>query len=116
MRWPFHFGRRADAVPVPPPRRWDWATLPPIQRTVAEPALTAPTPEFIDSLAGAHEADLSLQPLGHHVMLDAPHGLVVARSVETYSPSTQMTGRPRPRHAPAVDAEFSRGPESAFSA
>src|SRR6266700_3472732 len=102
MRWPFHVGSRADAVPVAPSRRRDWASLPPIQRTIAEPALTAPTPEFIDSLAGAHEADLSLQPLGHHVSLDAPHGLVVARSVETYAPSTQMVGRPRTRHVPVL--------------
>ncbi len=106
MRWPFHVGSRADAVPVAPPRRRDWASLPPIQRTIAEPALTAPTPEFIDSLAGAHEADLSLQPLGHHVSLDAPHGLVVARSVETYAPSTQMVGRPRTRHVPELYAEI----------
>ena len=107
MRWPFHFGRRAvgEKAPAAAPQRRDWASLPPTQRSIGELALTAATPEFVDSLAGAHDPDLSLQPLGHHVSLDAPRGLVVARSVESYTPSTPMIDRPRPRQAQLARGE-----------
>src|SRR6266852_9758524 len=110
MRWPFHFGRQdvADKATAAPPARRDWASLPPIHRVIGEPALTAPTSEFVDSLAGAHDPELSLETLGHHVSLDGAHGLVVAQSTETYAPSTQMVNRPRPRQvhvSRAVDVD-----------
>jgi hypothetical protein len=113
MRWPFHFGRSAVADKAPvveasaPRRRLDWASLPPIQRAIGEPELTAPTAQFVDSLAGSHDPDLSLEPLGHHVSLDAPHGLItgIARSFETYAPSTELIGRPRPRRGVTAQRE-----------
>ena len=114
MRWPFHFGRRevAEKATAAPSARREWASLPPIQRVIGEPVLTAPTSEFVDSLAGAHEPDLGLEPLGHHVSLDGPHGLVVARSIETYAPSTQMVNRPRPRQMPVSRAVDGGAPGS----
>lgn len=120
MRWPFHFGRsavaeKASAAERPAPPRRDWASLPPIQRAGGDPQLTAPTAQFVDSLAGSHDPDLSLEPLGHHVSLDAPHGLVagVARSFQTYSPSTELVGRPR-RAAPAAIVQ--RQPDASVAA
>jgi len=124
MRWPFHFGRpavaeKASAAERPAqPNRREWASLPPIQRAGGDAQLTAPTAQFIDSLAGTHDPDLSLEPLGHHVSLDAPHGQVtgVTRSFETYSPSTELVGRPR-RVAPSAivqresDASIAAEPE-----
>jgi hypothetical protein len=107
MRWPFHFGKRAvgdgaaAAQPTGPPSRREWASLPAIQRAIGEAPLTAGTPEFVDSLAGSRDPDLSLEILGHHVSMDAPHGLVsgIARPIETYAPSTEMVGRPRKHEA-----------------
>ncbi len=107
MRWPFHFGRRAvgdgagAAQPAEPPRRREWASLPAIQRAIGEAPLMAGTPEFVDSLAGSRDPDLSLEILGHHVSMDAPHGLVsgIARPIETYAQSTELFGRPRKRDA-----------------
>src|SRR5215510_13567154 len=103
MRWPFFFGRASGAKGSPePPSRMplrEWASLPAIQRVVGQPRLTAPTAAFVESLAGSHEPDLSLEPLGHHVSLEAPAGLVtgLTRNVETYAASSQLVGRPKPR-------------------
>jgi hypothetical protein len=108
MRWPFFFGRTsaAEGSQAPEVRSSgrEWASLPAIQRVVGEPQLTAPTAAFVDSLAGTHDPDLSLEPLGHHVSLEGPSGLVggLARSVETYAPSSELVGRPRPRREATV--------------
>ena len=101
MRWPFHFGRSPDGgkarAQEPAPRRRDWESLPPIQRAVADPELTAPTMDFVESLAGSHDPATSLEPLGHHVSIEAPHGLVsgIATAARSYSSSIEMIGRPR---------------------
>lgn len=103
MRWPFFFGRSSavnrSGAPEPRPAIRDWASLPAIQRAFGEVQLTAPTAAFVTSLAGMHDPDLSLEPLGHHVSLDGPSGLVsgLARTVETYAPSHELVARPRPR-------------------
>jgi hypothetical protein len=103
MRWPFFFGRGSAAKPSggpePRPPVRDWASMPALQRAVGEPHLTAPTADFVRSLAGTHDPDLSLEALGHHVSLDAAGGLVtgLTRTVETYSPSHELVARPRPR-------------------
>src|SRR6266851_4696983 len=108
MRWPFFFGRAAAAkgpqTPEARPTRREWASLPVIQRVGGEPELTAATAAFVHSLAGTHDPDLSVEPLGHHVSLEGPSGLVtgLARSVDTYSPSSEMVGRPRPRRDTTV--------------
>src|SRR5207248_52705 len=121
MRWPSFFGRAAaekgprthDARPT----GREWASLPAIQRAVGEPELTAPTAAFVGSLAGTHDPDLSLEPLGHNVSLDGPSGLVIGlvRGVDTYSPSSELVGRPRARRDTTVqrrivDAEETSAP------
>jgi hypothetical protein len=90
-----------------------WRSVPAIQRAIGESPLTAGTPEFVDSLAGSHDPDLSLEILGHHVSMDAPHGLVsgIARPIETYAPSTEMVGRPRKREAATPVARAIEAPE-----
>lgn len=110
MRWPFHFGRspKSDKAHAaePAPTRREWASLPPIQRAAGEPELTAPTMEFVESLAGSHGPATSLEALGHQVSMEAPHGLVsgIARTITTYSPSSEMIGRPR-RAGQALSAQ-----------
>jgi len=109
MRWPFHFGKSPDRgtvqAPEPAARRRDWESLPPIQRAVGEPELTAPTMEFVESLAGSQDPGTSLETLGHNVSIEAPHGLVsgIATTAGSYSPSIEMVGRPRRgRQAPTA--------------
>jgi hypothetical protein len=108
MRWPFFFGRGSAAKDAggteARPLVRDWVSMPAMQRAVGEPRLTAPTADFVQSLAGTHDPDLSLEPLGHHVSLDAPSGLVggLARTVETYAPAHELVGRPRPRREAPV--------------
>jgi hypothetical protein len=53
-----------------------WPSLAPIQRTVGEVPLTAPTVDFGRDLAGLRRPDLILRPLGHDVAADGPAGLV----------------------------------------
>src|SRR2546430_10083584 len=121
MRWPSFFGRAAaekgPRTPEARPTGREWASLPAIQRAVGEPELTAPTAAFVGSLAGTHDPDLSLEPLGHNVSLDGPSGLVIGlvRSVDTYSPSSELVGRPRARRDTTVqrrivDAEETSAP------
>lgn len=119
MRWPFLFGRASAAngsqkAPAPTALR-EWASLPAIQRVLGEPQLTAASSEFVHSLAGTRDPDLSLEPLGHHVSLEAPSGLVsgIARHVETYAPSNELVGRPRPRGEAAVQRRFGTSDEAA---
>ena len=108
MRWPFFFRRDSAAKGSSAPRERapinDWASIPPIQRTVPQAQLTAATAEFIESLAGTHDPDISLAPLGHEVRLDAPSGIVtgLTRHVETYAASGELVARPRPRRDAAV--------------
>jgi hypothetical protein len=122
MRWPFFFGRAAAAkgpqTPGPRPMRREWASLPVIQRAGGEPELTAATAAFVRSLAGTHDPDLSLEPLGHHISLEGPSGLVtgLARSVDTYSPSSEMVGRPRPRRDTTVQARILAAEDSSATA
>jgi hypothetical protein len=106
MRWPFHFGKaarpedeQAAPAPPPPPQRHDWASLAPIQRTIGDIPLTAPSVEFGQSLAGSEEPALSLEPLGHHRSPEGPQGIVagIASPVESYSHSTELVVRPRRR-------------------
>jgi hypothetical protein len=118
MRWPFLFGRGSAAkdshAPEPRASIRDWASLPAIQRAVGELQLTAPPAPFVQSLAGTREPDLSLEPLGHHVSLEGPSGLVtgLARYVETYAPSSDLVGRPRPRREAPVQRRMSSTEES----
>src|SRR6266700_911391 len=122
MRWPSFFGRGATAKAAQEPRARapvrEWESLPAIQRTGGGSHLTAPTAAFVNSLAGTHDPDLSLEPLGHHVSLDAPPGLVtgLARSVDTYAPAGELVGRPKPRKEHAVQRrEFTSGDGSESS-
>ena len=115
MRWPFSFfGRSApangsQAHEAASPRR-EWALLPAIQRTVGETHLTAPAAAFVGSLAGTHDPGLSLEPLGHHVSLDGPSGLVTGLArVETYAHAAELVDRPRSRREPTVQRRFLAG-------
>lgn len=113
MRWPNFFGRGSAATGArgAEPRRpvREWASLPALQRVVGEPELTAPTAAFVHSLAGTHDPELSLEPLGHHVSLEGPAGLVtgLARNVETYAASSELIGRPAPRREARVQRRAS---------
>ena len=119
MRWPFLFGRASVAKGLPksqaPVPVREWASLPPIQRVVGEPRLTAPTTEFLDSLAGTHEPDTALAPLGHLVSLEGPSGLVggLTRHVEVYAPSHELVGRPTPRREATAQRRLSSAEEAA---
>ena len=121
MRWPFLFGRASAAKASPKPQAptpvREWASLPAIQRVLGEPQLTASTSDFVRSLAGTHDPDLSLEPLGHHVSVEAPPGLVtgIARTVDVYAPSSDLIGRPRPRREAVVQAMTSSPGEPAES-
>jgi hypothetical protein len=105
MRWPFNFRKASPgegptgAEPAPPPRRRDWESLQPIQRAYTPLELTAPSAEFAHSLAGSTEPAVSLEPLGHLRSPEGPSGLIVglAGPVQTYSDTTELVGRPRPK-------------------
>src|SRR6266545_912770 len=119
MRWPNFFGRGSAATGArgAEPRRpvHEWASLPALQRVVGGPELTTPTAAFVQSLAGTHDPELSLETLGHHVSLEGPAGLVtgLARSVETYARSSELIGRPAPRRDARVQRRGS-GSEDAL--
>ena len=108
MRWPFNFRKTSPgedptgAEPAPPPRRRDWESLPPIQRAYTPLELTAPSAEFAHSLAGSTEPAVSLEPLGHLRSPEGPSGLIVglAGPVQTYTDSTELVARPRPKSEP----------------
>ncbi len=112
MRWPFNLLKasagqaHATAEPLPPPRRRDWESLPPIQRAYAPIELTAPSAEFAQSLAGSTEPAVSLEPLGHQRSPEGPSGLVIglAGPVQTYADATELVRRPR--RQPEVAAKF----------
>src|SRR5437763_17104474 len=83
--WPFGRKREPSAPGVPQPVpapvvRRDWAGLPPIQRSIAEHPLTAPSDRFSGDLATHHDPSLSGERMGHQVSAEAPAGLVLTVS------------------------------------
>src|SRR3982074_1338996 len=98
--WPFSRKVEAPAAdgpqPVPAPViRRDWAGLPPIQRFVGRPPLTAPSDAFSDDLATHQDPSVSRDTMGHQVSAEAPPGLVLALA----RPTTRSDG-PAPIPAP----------------
>ena len=66
----FRPGARVEARPAA------WRELPPVQRTVGDVPLTAPSTAFARDLASRRAPDPILRPLGHDVTADGPGGLV----------------------------------------
>jgi hypothetical protein len=98
--WPFRRKTEAAAADAPAPApiiRRDWAALPPIQRTVGEHPLTAPSDRFSDDLATRQDPSVTSDQMGHQVSADAPAGIVltVARTASTRSDGPAMIPRPR---------------------
>ena len=124
MRLPWPFGRRtpsdgpspatpdgpassgpAPAADAPAPPTGAWATLPPIQRTVAAPPVVAPAAPFLDAMSGHQPLPPVVGQLGHDTGPDAPAGLVVARlaTVPSLTSHAPMPTRPPQRRAAAAD-------------
>ncbi len=98
MRLPWPFGRRTPldgpspaapegATPSAPstpttataPPTGAWTSLPPIQRTVGDAPLVAPSAPFLDEVPGHRPLPPIVQPLGHEAGPSAPPGLVLAK-------------------------------------
>src|SRR5689334_7438089 len=110
MRWPFSRKEAPAADPAEqaaalPPRRSDWAGLPPVQRTVGPSPLTMQT-AFGERLA-SHPPAPALQPLGHQVSPHGAPGLVLALAAPQASPlqSPAMVHRPRLQRKAAAEAD-----------
>ena len=98
MRLPWPFGRRtpsdgpspaapegatpsASSTPTTtPPPTGAWTLLPPIQRTVGDTPLVAPSAPFLDEVPGHRPLPPIVQALGHETGPSAPPGLVLAKS------------------------------------
>jgi hypothetical protein len=113
--WPFNRKAQTPApsgpqpVPAPVIRR-DWAGLPPIQRSIGEHPLTAPSDRFSDDLATHHDPSVSSDQMGHQVSAEAPPGLVLA----LVRPTTRSDGPamiPRPRVQRRVDGAVAQSGE-----
>ncbi len=65
------------ASPPVPITAGEWRSLPPIQRTVGDAPLVAPSAPFKAGLAAAGPAPIALAPLGHERHLAAPAGLAI---------------------------------------
>src|SRR4051794_12296118 len=80
-----------------------WASLPPIQRTVRDAPLVAPTAPFPHDVPGHRPLPPIVQPLGHESRSGAPAGLVVAHAtpVPTLTSQAAMPTRPVQRRAAA---------------
>ncbi len=80
-----------------------WASLPPIQRTIAAAPLVAPAAPFLHDVPGHRPLPPILQPLGHESTPSAPAGLVAAHA----SPVPSLTSQaPMPtRHVQRRAAE-----------
>ncbi len=120
MRLPWPFGRRSPsdgpspaapegASPSAPsaprdltaPPTGAWTSLPPIQRTVGDPPLVAPSSTFLDGVPGHRPLPPIVQALGHETGPAAPPGLVLAKP----SPVPSLTSHapmPVQRRAAAV--------------
>ncbi|TME47204.1 MAG: hypothetical protein E6I56_04895 [Chloroflexi bacterium] len=111
--WPFGRKREPSAPGVPQPVpapvvRRDWAGLPPIQRSIAEHPLTAPSDRFSGDLATHHDPSLSGERMGHQVSAEAPAGIVltVSRPATNRNDGPAMISRLRVqrRHEDAIQA------------
>jgi uncharacterized protein DUF4157 len=121
--WPF--GRKAEApaegprpIPAPVIRR-DWVGLPPIQRLIGEHPLTAPSDRFSDGLTTHQDPSVSSNTMGHHVVAEAPSGIVLALAQPaTRSDGPEMVHRPRVqrRAAAATDSGEWEAEEAASDA
>ena len=110
--WPFQRQPEPSAATGPQPApapiiRRDWAALPPIQRTVGEHPLTAPSDRFSDDLATHHDPSVSSDEMGHQVTAEAPAGIVLTLArTSTRSDGPAMIPRPRvQRRADGAAAE-----------
>ena len=100
MRW---WGRRevpAVRSPVAAPRR-EWAALPPIQRTVSDPVLTAPDEAFRSGLRSWRDPSF-LAPLRHAVSPGGPAGSVDGLVSPSPGPAVQRFGESPGRGPVAV--------------
>ncbi len=98
MRLPWPFGRRtpsdgpspaapegaSPSAPSAPrdltaPPTGAWTSLPPIQRTMGDAPLVAPSAAFLDEVPGHRPLPPIVQALGHETGPSAPPGLVVAK-------------------------------------
>jgi Domain of unknown function (DUF4157) len=100
--WPFT--RKTDAsnvdgppAPAVPQIRFDWKSVAPIQRLIADHPLTVPTESFATELATHQDPRAVAEPLGHQVSLEAPRGLVLGiAQPQTRADGPEMPTRPRP--------------------
>jgi hypothetical protein len=113
--WPFTRKAQTPApsgpqpVPAPVIRR-DWAGLPPIQRSIGEHPLTAPSDRFSDDLVTHQDPSVSSDHMGHQLSAEAPPGLVLA----LVTPTTRSDGPamiPRPRVQRRVDGAVAESGE-----
>jgi hypothetical protein len=82
---------------VPRPGAADgWASLPPIDRVIADPPLVAPTRSFLADAPGVRPMPPIVEPLGHDVSRMAPAGLVIApvHAVPTLTSRVDLVPRP----------------------
>lgn len=136
MRLPWPFGRRtpsdgpspaaaegpAPAVPAAPgataPPTGAWASLPPIQRTVAATPLVAPAAPFLDAVPGHRPLPPIVGHLGHDTGVAGPPGLVVARpvAVPALTSHAPMPVQRRPAGPASPDAADEPWPERSVEA
>lgn len=73
-----------------------WATLPPIQRSVGDAPLVAPSSSFLAGVSGAQPLPPIVEPLGHDVGPLAPSGVVAAATHPVASLTSNVSLVPRP--------------------
>jgi hypothetical protein len=114
VRGPTQAGNEHPTAPPPGPVRGAWATLPPIQRVVAEPPLVASPEVFAGEVPGARGLPPILTPLGHDVSPTAPAGIVVAHphAVPSLTSHADLVPRPVQRRATRDELEPAFGMEA----
>ena len=118
MRWPWEWGRRADAtnagagdagdpsrgpagppgsagpaeLPATPNGPRAWTSLPPLQRSVADKAPSVAPPDGFRASLTTHQNPSFLAPLGHLVDRDGPSGVVEGLAPAVGEPISYESG------------------------